>query len=387
MHIDIAKLTHGQPVPGWTDPERAENLDVSSKPLVSVIIPAFNASRHIRQTLESVLTQTYQNIEVIVVDDGSSDTTTDVVEEFVKRDTRFQLFRQSNAGVGAARNAAIRKARGKYIAPLDADDLWFPKKLEKQVACMEQYGTETGLVYCGNQLFDEHGFVSNGHPETVEGRLRHALLLRNVVGCASAPLFRATALEKVGLYLTRAEQGGAQGCEDWDLSIRVAEVFSVRAVPEYLVAYRQISSSMSFQTEAMAASFAVLIRRARQRNCDSPLAIFRWSTGRFYHYLVGRCFRSGHYSRCPRYLKEAVLADPVLLLSTDIYRALLKTLLKVIMHPSGNLPAEQIRPWPKKTGKEADSNSRKGRRFPFISNRFFEHIDRARWSATLNDGA
>ena len=102
--------------------------------LVSVIIPAFNAAEHIRQTLNSVLAQTYQAIEVIVVDDGSADATGAIVEEFVKKDARFQLVRQSNAGVGAARNTAIRKARGKYIAPLDADDFWFPEKLEKQVA-------------------------------------------------------------------------------------------------------------------------------------------------------------------------------------------------------------------------------------------------------------
>ena len=131
-------------------------------------------------------------------------------------------------------------ARGKYIAPLDADDFWFPEKLEKQVACMEQYGIETGLVYCWSTLIDEHGdFFSNGLPQTVEGRLRHALILRNVVGCASVPLFRASALEQVGLYLTRAEQAGAQGCEDWDLSLRIAEIFSIRVVPESLVAYRQ----------------------------------------------------------------------------------------------------------------------------------------------------
>jgi glycosyltransferase involved in cell wall biosynthesis len=95
-----------------------------------------------------VLAQTYQEIEIIVVDDGSSDATSAIVEEFVARDARFHLIRQRNAGVGAARNTAIRKARGKYIAPLDADDFWFPEKLEKQVACMEQSGHRTGLVYC-----------------------------------------------------------------------------------------------------------------------------------------------------------------------------------------------------------------------------------------------
>ena len=116
------------------------------KALVSVIVPAFDAAADIRQTLNSVLAQTYQEIEVIVVDDGSSDGTSAMVEEFVNRDPRFQLVRQSNAGVGAARNTAIRKARGKYIAPLDADDFWFPEKLEKQVACIEQGGQNRSRV-------------------------------------------------------------------------------------------------------------------------------------------------------------------------------------------------------------------------------------------------
>src|SRR6201987_3145378 len=122
---------------------RQRNLD---KALVSVIIPAFDAAANIRQTLNAVLAQTYQDIEVIVVDDGSSDATGAIVEEYVARDTRFHLIRQCNAGVGAARNTAIRKARGKYIAPLDADDFWSPEKLEKQVDCMEQSGFETGVV-------------------------------------------------------------------------------------------------------------------------------------------------------------------------------------------------------------------------------------------------
>jgi glycosyltransferase involved in cell wall biosynthesis len=203
------------------------------KALVSIIIPAFNAAANIRQTLNSVLAQTYQAIEVIVVDDGSSDATAAIVEEFVARDARFQLVRQSNAGVGAARNAAIRKARGKYVAPLDADDLWFPEKLEKQVVRMEQCGDETGLVYCSSALIDKQGLLLEmGYPNPLEGRLRHAMVLKNLLGNASVPLFRAAALEKVGLYLTRTEQEGGEGCEDWDLALRIAESFSVRVVPE-----------------------------------------------------------------------------------------------------------------------------------------------------------
>jgi glycosyltransferase involved in cell wall biosynthesis len=208
------------------------------KALVSVIVPAFNAAAYIRQTLYSVLAQTYRKIEVILVDDGSSDSTAKIVEEFVARDPRFQLIRQANAGVGAARNTAIKRARGKYIAPLDADDLWFPKKLETQVACMEQSGIETGLVYCSSSLIDEQGKLLHvGDTNTLEGRLRHAMVLKNLLGNASVPLFRASALEKFGLYLKRTEEQGGQGCEDWDLALRIAEIFDVRVVPERLVQF------------------------------------------------------------------------------------------------------------------------------------------------------
>jgi glycosyltransferase involved in cell wall biosynthesis len=358
------------------------------KALVSVIIPVFNAESDIRQTLQSVLAQTYQEIEVIVVDDGSSDHTIAIVEEFVTRDDRFQLLRQCNAGVGAARNAAIRKARGKYIAPLDADDLWFPDKLEKQVARMEQCGNDIGLVYCWSTLIDKHGkFMGNGYTHTVEGRLRHALVMRNVVENASVPLFRAAALEKVGLYLTRAEQGGAQGCEDWDLSLRIAEIFRIRVVPQYLVAYRQSSSSMSTQTEAMAASFAVVARRARQRNYDLPSATFRWSGGYFYLYLADKCYAWRDYPRCLRYLKEAVSANPVLLLKAGIYWKFMVSVFNIITGSTGIYLAESARPSPEKMGKEVNLDYKKRRKRPFILNVLFRHIEHTRWSAALDDGA
>jgi glycosyltransferase involved in cell wall biosynthesis len=367
--------------------EREESIATSNhldKPLVSVIIPAFNAAAYIRQALNSVLAQTYQAIEVIVVDDGSSDATSAVVEEFATKDARFQLVRQSNAGVGAARNTAIRKARGKYIAPLDADDYWFPQKLEKQVACAEQCGDATGLVYCWYTVLDEHRRLSDGHPQTSEGRLRNALILRNVVGNGSVPLFRAAALEKVGLYLTRVEQGGAQGCEDWDLYLRIAERFSIQVVPEYLLTYRQAGSSMSVNAETMAASFAVVMSRARERNFDLPSSIFRWSAGNFYRYLVRNAYHWGYYDRCLRYLKEAVLADPALLLTTSVYRTLIGSLLNITMVSRGrHAVGEVLSLLPEKKGKSPSIDSKKNGNRPFISNRIFENIERRRWSAAL----
>jgi glycosyltransferase involved in cell wall biosynthesis len=279
--------------------------------LVSIIIPAFNAADHIRETLNSALAQTYAALEVIVVDDGSADATGAIVEEFVTKDSRIQLIRQCNAGVGAARNTGIRMARGEYIAPLDADDIWFPKKLEKQVACMEQYGEETGLVYCWSMRVDKAGqFEGFQHSNREEGRAHHSIIQGSIVDNASVPLFRMTALAKAGVYLTRAEQGGAQGCEDWDLSLRIAENYNVRLVPEFLVEYRKTSSSMSVSAKSMESSYAVFIQRARQRNPDLPAATFRRSAANFYLYLLLTCERWANHSGSFHFLTKAVCADP-----------------------------------------------------------------------------
>ena len=355
---------------------------------MSVVIPAFNAAGNIRQTLNSVVAQTYQEIEVIVVDDGSSDATGAIVEEFVARDARFQLLQQSNAGVGAARNTGIRKARGDYIAPLDADDLWFPEKLEKQVKCLEQCSNKTGLVYCWSTSTDERDErgLALDCSHTVEGCLRQALILRNVVGNGSVPLFRAVVLEKVGLYLTRAEQRGAQGCEDWDLYLRVAEHFDVRVVPEYLMAYRQVSSSMSANVDTMAISFAVVMSRARERNRDLASSIFRWSAGNFYMHFGQNSYHWGYYDRCLRYLKKAVLADPALLLTTGVYRTFIRSLLNLTMVSKGKHAVGEVSSLlPEKKGISPGLDSKKNGKRPFISNRIYEDIERRRWSAVLSE--
>jgi hypothetical protein len=231
--------------------------------------------------------------------------------------------------------------------------------------------------------------LRDGDPVTLEGRVRHELILRNFVGCASVPLFRRTALEKVGLYLTRAEQGGWQGCEDWDLSLRIAETYCVSVVPESQVAYRQVRSSMSVKAEGMVGSFSTVMLRAQQRNCDLPAAAFRWSTGYFCLYVATKCCWWGQYSCCPSYLKQAVRANPILLLKTDFYSLLCKSYLEAFRDPSGNQLVERARPSLEKNKKRAGLDSRKERRPSFISNRIFsriEQIELKRWSTAPKAG-
>ena len=127
--------------------------------LVSVIIPVRNGERLVKRTLVSALAQTYDPIEVVVVDDGSTDRTATLVEAVAARDSRVRLFRTHKAGVAAARNLAISQARGKLIAPLDADDLWHPEKIARQVGLMQSSSPKVGLVYCWSIKIDEDDFL------------------------------------------------------------------------------------------------------------------------------------------------------------------------------------------------------------------------------------
>ena len=307
--------------------------------VVSVIVPAHNAEKWLEPTLKSARAQTLEAIEIIVVDDGSTDGTAALVEEQVAADPRVRLIRQENGGVGAARNAAILAARGEFLAPLDADDLWFADKLELQVRAMRQGGEATGLVYCWSEKIDASGRrITDSFPFEIEGRVVRSLVLRNFIGNASTPMFRASAVEKVGLYLTREEQGGAQGCEDWDLSIRIAEQYRVAAVRKTLVGYRQVDDCMSLRIDGMSRSYEIAMDRARSRNPGLPPSIFRWSAGNFHSYLVSKCYLWGSYPDCLRSIFRAVTADPLLVANHKFYLMGLKSLVRLVTGERGQIP-------------------------------------------------
>jgi glycosyltransferase involved in cell wall biosynthesis len=348
------------------------------EPDVSVVIPAFNAAAFIAQALDSVLGQTLGSLEVIVIDDGSVDETSAIVERFAARDSRVRLFHQENAGVGAARNTGIRHARGTYIAPLDADDVWSHDKLQKQVARMEECGSATGMVYCWSNLIDQTGrWLEVNTPHTAEGRVARALIVRNIVGNSSVPLFRATALSDVGAYLTRAEQGGAEGCEDWDLALRVAERHDVRVVAEPLVGYRQVASAMSFRGEGMRRSYAVMCDRLRARNPDLWPSLLRWSAGRFHQYLASQAYKQGDYKSAILHTVRAVMVDPVALLNT---RSQIRFAWSVVRLVSGRVPAEPPSATEAALPTRATLLPRSMPPRPRIGNALYERIQSRRWS-------
>lgn len=258
-------------------------------------------------------------MEVIVVDDGSTDATAAVVDAVRATDDRVRLLRQDNAGVAAARNAAIAASSDVYVAPLDADELWAPTKIAAQVDRMEGSGPEVGMVYCWWVAIDDEDRELYGAASwDVEGDLYDALAYVNFIGNASVPLFRRSCLDDVGGYDSSFLERDAQGCEDWDLTLRVAARYRTAGVPEYLVGYRQSPTSMSSNVAAMGRSFELMLDRAhtiRQPRGSTR----RRATGHFYFYLA----RVGHRrnpSLALRHFLKAVRLDPAVLLALPAFR-------------------------------------------------------------------
>nr|WP_225000356.1 glycosyltransferase [Cesiribacter sp. SM1] len=201
---------------------------MKNQALISVIIPCYNYSHFLEETVNSVLDQTYQNFECLIIDDGSQDSTREVAEELEKKDPRVKYFHQTNQGLSAARNTGILKSKGEFIQFLDADDLLSKEKLASQAAVFAA-SEKTDIVYCRALYFDtEHpavfykDFQKKGREwmPKVSGRGRKVLrqLIRGNIMVVSAPLVRRSLFDKTGFFDIELKS-----YEDWDLWMRAAE--------------------------------------------------------------------------------------------------------------------------------------------------------------------
>jgi glycosyltransferase involved in cell wall biosynthesis len=225
---------------------RIEGLPETDAELVSVVIPAYNAAATLDETLQSVRSQTYRALEIIVVDDGSTDDTRAIAERHAAVDNRVQVFTQDNAGVAAARNAGWRRARSDSIAFLDADDLWAPTKIERQIDALRRRGQGVGLVYCGSVRINSESVVTERWElPRCEGDVLQRLFVTNVVGNGSAALVRRQALIDANGFNSELRAAGAEGCEDYLLWCRIAERYQFAVVEGHLVGYRHLPRSMS----------------------------------------------------------------------------------------------------------------------------------------------
>ncbi|KAB7889784.1 glycosyltransferase family 2 protein [Poseidonibacter ostreae] len=205
--------------------------------LVSIITPSYKSERFISQTIESVLSQTYQNWEMIIVDDVSPDNSNEIIEEYTKKDSRIKLIKlEKNSGPAVARNRAIEEAKGRYISFLDADDLWKPDKLEKQIKFMRE--KDCALSYSAYETMSEEGKLQNKFINPPLKLSYNDLLKSNYIGCLTA-IYDTHKVGKVYMPLIKKRQ-------DYGLWLRILKKTDFAyATAEPLAVYRIMSDSVS----------------------------------------------------------------------------------------------------------------------------------------------
>lgn len=210
--------------------------DIKINPLISIITPSYNSKRFVANTIDSIRKQTYQNYELIIIDDCSKDGSLDYIKKYVENDSKIRIFQlEKNSGAAVARNFGIHQAQGKYLAFLDSDDTWHPQKLEKQVKFMENKGCI--FSYTNYKMMDELGNDLN-RDVLCPKSLNYKQLLRNTtIGCLTVMLN----IEKLG----KVQMPNLQP-EDTALWLKILKGgFDAYCLPEILASYRIVGNSAS----------------------------------------------------------------------------------------------------------------------------------------------
>jgi glycosyltransferase involved in cell wall biosynthesis len=280
-------------------------------PLITVVIPLYNGAEFIERSLRSVMAQTYGNLEILVVDDGSTDNSAQLVEVLRREDDRIRLIPKPNGGVASARNLGIQRARGAWIGFVDADDIWDPTFMQKVVDRTVFLSDSVGVIYSWAQNINGGDQPMPGvHVAAITGNVYGTLLCHNFLGNASATVIRRSCLDRVGGYDIGLRAAQAQGCEDWDLYLRLAEYYDYAVIPELLVGYRKLENSMSGDGHTMAKSQGLMLDKVRSRHPEIPDWYYGLSRSSFYLYLASQGQQYGQVETMDYWRRQAKLAHP-----------------------------------------------------------------------------
>lgn len=314
-------------------------------PAASVVVPAFNAAATLEQTLASLRLQTLRDLEIIVVDDGSTDDTPQIAEAITRKDPRLRVVRQANRGLAGARNSGIAAARAGYIGFCDADDQWAPGKLAAHVAHLEA-NPLVGLSFSGSQLMDENGSLMRRaqKPRLKDIGAAH-LFKRNPVGNGSVPVLRRAALEAIAWR-------PAEECErDWvfDETFRQSEDiecwlrlalstdWGIEGIPGLLTRYRITSGGLSAATDRQ---FAAWERMVDKLTPLDPQFFGRHApSARAYQlrYLARRAVSDGRGAEARRLLRRALASSLRPLIEEPIRSGVTLAAVSLIDRPLGRI--------------------------------------------------
>lgn len=276
-------------------------------PEISVVIPAYNAARYLTDSISSVITQTFSNWELIIIDDGSTDNTPEVVKGFLAN-KRIRLIRQENKGVSAARNAGIKTATGKYIAFLDADDFFLPQNLQKKFDVLSAKPdidfVYSDMIHCDNFLKDL--YVEKG--TEADNLLNKVLLWQSeTIPCLPSNLvIKTSAIQgKIAFdeYLSN--------CADRFMKMNIAQSLKGKYIPEPLFKYRHAPGSMSTKVRLLEKDETYIIKQIKEKNIGPAGTFRRKAIANIYVILAGSWYKNEHkLLKAAKYGIKAIITYP-----------------------------------------------------------------------------
>ncbi len=278
-------------------------MKISVKTKVSVIMPTYNRSRLIGKAIESVICQTYSDWELIIVDDGSTDQTEEMVQKYVQTDRRIRYLKQQNTGCASARNRALAESVGKYIAFIDDDDVYLPDKLELQVKFLDE-NPETGFVYSDTELVDSQGKHLRNVPEVPQKSF-----LELIMGFAVPPvaiLMRRECFEKVGGFCTEL-----RSTDDYDMWLRIAKEFPIAYFPSRVAQYVWHDGNLTLNQRKTTANLMFIYKRLMRQGLSQEerhqviLAVLQ-----FTYWYADRKRQEKKYEEAFFYYRMAFKFDP-----------------------------------------------------------------------------
>ena len=273
-------------------------------PKVSVIIPTYNRASYICETIDSVLDQTFTDYEIIVVDDGSTDNTKEIVSLHIEKySKKIRYFYQENRGEAGARNTGIKESKGEYIAFLDSDDIWHREKLEKQIKALE--GSDVSLVYCSMYIIKD-GYVNYKKRKPSSPALNfHDLLL----GGKSIPmtgLVKKNDLDKVGLF----DESIKLAC-DYDMWLRFSMKYKIKFMNEPLAFYRRHASNISRDLGAVKICGIKIFNKMLSNNTGIPKKLLKSKLSREYYGLGKIYYDKGEFKSAILQVYNAIVSFPL----------------------------------------------------------------------------
>lgn len=275
------------------------------KGLVSVVIPNYNYAGYLGGAIGTALGQTYPDVEVVVVDDGSSDGSKEVLDAY---GDRVKAIFQQNRGVAAARNNGVRASRGEFVAFLDADDLWLPDKIERQVERFTE-NRNLGLVHVGVTEIDQAGNSLGERLDGGEGRevWKNLLLFspNGILGGGSGAMIPREVFDELGGFDERLSTSA-----DWDLYFRIAIRYAVGFVAEPLLKYRVHSSNMHSNIDVMDRDMTLAYENAFGQTTAEMREIRSRAFGALHQNLAGSYFVAGNYGKFLSHSVKSLVSHP-----------------------------------------------------------------------------